>query len=112
MPKGQHKYSGEQKVEIVERMHREHLGIVETAQMYGIYHKRIFDWERIYLQEGKEGLLLERRGRPKTPRKTDFTPEQENDLLAQVQQLRMENEYLKKLNALILKEEQKNRKRK
>lgn len=112
MPKGQHKYSGEQKVEIIERMHKEHLGIMETAELYGIYHKRICDWERIYLQDGREGLLMERRGHPKTPQKVGFSPEQEKDLLAEVQQLRMENEYLKKLNALVLKEEQQNRKRK
>ena len=85
---------------------------METAELYGIYHKRICDWERIYLQDGREGLLMERRGRSKTPQKVGFSPEQETDLLAEVQQLRMENEYLKKLNALVLKEEQQNRKRK
>ena len=118
MPKGQHKYTGEQKVEIIERMHKEHLGIVETAKLYGIYHQRICDWERIYIAEGKEALLVERRGRAcaasgvQKGQKPQLSAGQEKSLLEENQQLRMEIEYLKKLNALVLKEEQQNRKRK
>ena len=55
------------------------------------------DWERIYLEEGKEALLEERR---------------EEDLIAENQRLRMENDYLKKLNALVLEEERQNKKHK
>ena len=36
----------------------------------------------------------------------------EEDLIAEVQRLRMENEYLKKLRALVLEEERQNRKHK
>ena len=112
MPKGQRKYDGEQKVEIIERMHKEHLGIRETGELYGIYHKRICDWERIYMTEGADALRKERRGCKSTGRSATLTKEQEKDLLAENQQLRMEVDYLKKLNALVLKEEQQNRKRK
>lgn len=112
MPKGQRKYDGEQKVAIIERMHREHLGIMETAELYGIYHKRICDWERIYITEGADALRQERRGRKSTGRAAKLTKEQEKDLLAENQHLRMEIDYLKKLNALVLKEKQQNRKRK
>ncbi|MBS7360208.1 MAG: helix-turn-helix domain-containing protein [Oscillospiraceae bacterium] len=74
-------------------------------------------WERIYLEEGAEGLMKERRGRackasgsnkgrpPKLERKV------EEDLIAENQRLRMEIEYLKKLSALVLADEQKNGKR-
>ena len=118
MPKGRRKYTGKEKVEIIERMHKEHLGIKETAELYGIYHQRICDWERIYLTEGKEALLAERRGRASAAsgvqkgRKAQLSAAQEKSILAENQQLRMENEYLKKLRALILEEEVQNRKRK
>ena len=74
-------------------------------------------WERIFLEEGAEGLMKERRGRackasgtrkgrpPKLDRKV------EEDLIAENQRLRMEIEYLKKLSALVLAEEQKNGKK-
>ena len=35
------------------------------------------------------------------PKKKILNPETEEDLIAEVQRLRMENEYLKKLNALV-----------
>ena len=35
------------------------------------------------------------------PRKKKLSEDNEKDLIAEVQQLRMENEYLKKLNALV-----------
>lgn len=41
----------------------------------------------------------------KKPRKPKKNVNENEDLLAEVQRLRMENEYLKKLNALIQKRE-------
>ena len=35
----------------------------ETARQFGTDDKRIASWERIYLEEGPEGLYIERRGR-------------------------------------------------
>ena len=69
--------------------------------------KTIAKWERIYLEEGEDGLRIERRGRscsaggkvknipPKLNKKV------EEDLIGEVQRLRAENAYLKKLNALV-----------
>ena len=79
--------------------------------------RQIQRWERIFLEEGAEGLMKERRGRackasgankgrpPKLDRKV------EEDLIAENQRLRMEIEYLKKLSALVLAEEQENGKK-
>jgi hypothetical protein len=39
-------------------------------------------------------------------------PEIEKDLIAEVQRLRAENAYLKKLNALVLEEERQSKRRK
>lgn len=110
MSKGQRKYDGEEKVAIIERMHKEGLGIKETAGIYGVAHQRICDWEHIYIAEGADMLRQERRGRKSTGRPVKLSKQVERDLLTENQKLRMEIDYLKKLNALVSKEEPQNRK--
>ena len=66
---------------------------------------RIQSWERIYLEEGPEGLAVERRGRKSTGRPKKLPSKVEEDLLTEVQRLRAENAYLKNLQALVLEEE-------
>lgn len=81
------------------------------------FTKQIQRWERIFLEEGAEGLMKERRGRAckasvtnkGRPPKLDKNVEE--DLIAENQRLRMEIEYLKKLSALVLAEEQKSGKK-
>ena len=122
----QKKYSTEFKIGVIMDMREHHLGYRETARKHfdaksrseeERYKDSIRRWERIFLEEGAEGLMKERRGRackasgsnkerpPKLDRKV------EEDLIAENQRLRMEIEYLKKLSALVLAEEQKNGKR-
>ena len=93
---------------------REKLSYRETAREYGIAnHKAVARWERIYLEEGPEGLYVERRGRGGKGRPPKgLRPEVEEDLLAEVQRLRAENAYLKKLNALVAERVRQERKRK
>ena len=67
--------------------------------------------ERIYLEEGPEGLAVERRGRGSTGRPKKLPSKVEEDLLAEVQRLRTENAYLKNLQALVLEEERRQRKK-
>ena len=115
MPKGQRKhfYSGDFKLEVIETMEREHLSLSEAARRFRVPdHTIVARWERHYLTEGKQGLYIERRGNPKVARETKMPDETRKDLISEIQQLRMENEYLKKLNALVLKEEQQNKKHK
>ena len=104
MPKGQpnKRYTPEFKIKVVETMHREKLSYRETARQFDICdHDRVAAWERIYLEEGSEGLYIERRGRKSTGRPPKIKKEVEEDLIAEVQRLRAENAYLKKLNALV-----------
>ena len=69
-------------------------------------------WERIYLEEGPEGFAIERRGRSSKGRPPKQLPKQvEEDLLAEVQRLRAENDYLKNLQALVLEDERRQRKK-
>ena len=110
MPKGKphKKYTAEFKKHVIETMQEENLSYRETARQFEINdHKRIMAWERIYLTEGPEGFLVERRGRGsgKVPK------EVEEDLLAEVQRLRAENDYLKNLQALVLENERRRRKK-
>ena len=120
MPKGipQKKYSGEFKIKVVETMRAEHLSCPEAAKRFGVQSKtQVARWERIYLEEGKEALLLERRGRACAASGTQkgrkpLDKQVEEDLIAENQRLRMEIDYLKKLRALVLEEERQNKKHK
>ena len=104
---------------------REHrLGYRETARKYNLTvtsessaANMVQRWERIFLEEGAEGLMKERRGRAckasgsNKGRPPKLDRQVEEDLIAENQRLRMEIEYLKKLSALVLADEQKNGKR-
>ena len=118
-------YSAEFKICVIMDMREHHLGYNETVRKYWDvkqgqehnYHKQVQRWERIFLEEGAEGLMKERRGKAcaasgtRKGRPPKLDPKVEEDLIAENQRLRMEIEYLKKLSALVLAEEQKSGKR-
>lgn len=115
MPKGvpKKRYTGEFKQMVVEDMIHNKLSYRETGLKYDITaHGIPQKWERIYLEEGAEGLYVERRGRAckaggsAKGRKSKLEKSKEEDLIAEVQRLRIENDYLKKLNALVQSERQ------
>ena len=98
-------YDGNFKQNVIEYMHNNHLSATETANYFRLAGADVvLKWERIYYEEGPQGLYIERRGRSKNmsfkPKK-ELSKEVEEDLIAENQRLRMENEYLKKLNALV-----------
>ena len=99
-------YSGDFKKNVVEYMHRNHLSCQETAIHFNLAGDYVVSkWERIYYEEGPQCLYIERRGRSKNmsskPKKKKLDKDVEYDLIAENHRLRMENEYLKKLNALV-----------
>ena len=97
---------------VIETMMEEKLSYSETARRFEINdHKQIMAWERIYLTEGPEGFAIERRGRSSTGRPKKLPKEVEEDLLAEVQRLRAENAYLKNLQALVLENERRQRRK-
>ena len=113
-------YSPEFKINVIMDMREHRLGYRETMRKYFPHLKEnCFDflkkWERIYLEEGAEGLMKERRGKSNTGGKRGRPPKLdkkvEEDLIAENQRLRMEIEYLKKLDALVRKREQEEQKK-
>ena len=107
------RYSGDFKQQVVETMINERLGYTETASRFDIRSKtQVRSWERIYLEEGPQGLYIEKRGLGSKERPPKLDKKVEEDLIAEVQRLRAENDYLKKLNALVIEEERRNRRRK
>ena len=104
--KNRRTYDGNFKQYVVEFMHNNHLSLAETCIHFNLgNHNIVGKWERIYYEEGPQGLYIERRGRSRKmsskPKKKKISKENEEDLIEEVQRLRMENEYLKKLNALV-----------
>ena len=76
-------------------MLKEKLSYRETARRFEVNdHHRIQDWERIYLAECLEGFAVERRGGSRIRRPKELPKQVEEALLAEVQRLRAENEYL------------------
>jgi transposase len=105
-------YTGEFKQHVVEYMHENHLSIFETATLFGIPNDTtVGRWEHIYCEEGPQALYRDNRGRKRDmsfdkPKKEKTNKEKLNtttqeDLISEIERLRMENAYLKKLNALV-----------
>ena len=102
------KYSAEFKIRVIMDMRENRLGYRETARKYDLVRQSeasaasmLHRWERIFLEEGAEGLMKERRGRAcstsgtKKGRAPKLDKNIEEDLIAENQRLRMEIEYLK-----------------
>ena len=118
-------YSPGFKMCVIMDMRDHHLSYSETVRKYWEvdsgkeknHINQIQRWERIFLEEGAEGLMKERRGRASKAsgcnkgRPPKLDKKIEEDLIAENQRLRMEIEYIKKLSALVLADEQKNGKR-
>lgn len=82
MPKGKanKRYTPEFKIKVVETMGREKLSYCEAARQFEISdHKIVARWERIYLEEGPDGLRIKRRGRKSTGQSPKLEKKVEED---------------------------------
>ena len=103
-------YSATFKLSVLQHMWAQSLSYSETASLFDIRsHAMVGQWERRYHDGGIDALTSRPRGRPKTmpvprtplPPSPDDQTRTRDDLLAELNYLRMENAYLKKLEALI-----------
>jgi transposase len=110
MSKKRSQYSAEFKLSVLQHMWDNQLSIIQTAAKFDIrHHGAVSIWERVYRDGGVEALAPRPRGKPKpmatTIPKPDSPPDDDKrsreELLAEVNQLRMELAYLKKLDALV-----------
>ena len=120
----QHKYSPEFKLSVIMDMRENGLSYSDTVRKYALGdtdmggpRQMVKCWERTYLEKGFEGLAIERRGwatkmdnpnigRPKKKVKIEKdSPNELEQLRERVYYLEAENEYLKKLDALIREKE-------
>ena len=120
----QKKYRAEFRIGVIMDMREHRLSYHKTVRKHelgndqtGGARSMLQRWERIFLEEGAEGLMKERRGRAckasgtRKGRPPKLDKKIEEDLIAENQRLRMEIDYLKKLSALVLAEERKNGKK-
>ena len=109
-------YTGDFKKFVVEYMINTKSSARHTAAYFNIpSHTSISNWMRIHEKNGAEALFVENRGasgkmKSTNTIKTKKVKKEEKDLLAEVEYLRMENAYLKKLNALVQEREKSDQK--
>jgi transposase len=106
----QSEYSAAFKLSVLQHMWDNQLSMLQTAVKFDIRdHGMVGRWEHAYREGGVEALAPRPRGRPKSMATSVPTPDSPPDddkrsreeLLAEVNQLRMEVAYLKKLEALV-----------
>ena len=106
-----HAYSwtANQKYEALKYMHENKLSFIETGILLGISDSTIWQWERRYLEDGISGLENKKKGRKPRVLKPKPPKTREEELLERIEDLEIENAYLKKLNALVAEREKRER---
>ena len=102
-------FSGEFKLKVLNYQQEHHLSDLQTALIFGITNQgTICAWRKKYITGGTEALFQKQGRRSKMPKKSLIPnkPRVEWTKDEELAYLRMENEYLKKLNALIQEDKQ------
>lgn len=101
-------YSGDFKLTVVRYMRENHLSLFEAAVKFGISNESVvLAWNRLYESEGAPALYRDNRGKMKKSRKykqstgAKSVKSDKDSLLEELEYLRAENAYLKKLRALV-----------
>lgn len=108
------RYDGNFRLQVVRTQKAESLSLLQACLRFNVPNEAtVLTWVRIYDSKGPEGLMAIRKGRPITmPRKPKKPLTREEQLLEELADLKAENAYLKKLQALIQSENAKEEKRK
>jgi transposase len=104
-------YSAEFKLSVLSRMKKDRLSYREAEAIFNLRGcGTISRWERLYHEQGLDGLKPKPKGRPKMmkpklpvpdPQKTIDDTRSRKDLVDEIEYLRAEVAYLKKLEALM-----------
>ena len=107
------RYDPEFKLEVLRRMSKESLSCSQAAALFNVRRlNQVADWWRLYSAHGELALQPGWKGEQTTMKKTPRQRDEKDapayddqrsreELLRDVQQLRMENAYLKKAQALV-----------
>jgi transposase len=99
-------FTADQKYRVLEYMHENHLSCRETGIQFGISgSSTVWQWEQRYREKGIMGLENKKKGRKPSKPKPKPPKTRGEELLEENLYLRAENEYLKKLNALVAERE-------
>ena len=117
-PKKNKIYSLEFKWQVIHSISEQKLSLHEACLKFNIPSASvIIKWKKDFATFGIDGLYLKPKGRPKTmstskgrPKKSKQPLTREEELLLEIERLRCENALLKKFNALIQAEEEKQKK--
>ena len=104
-----YRWTAKQKFEVLKYMHEKQISFLETSVLFGIRDSTIWNWEKKYLENGIEGLENKKKGRKPRIVKPKLPKTREEELLERIEDLEIENEYLKKLNALVAEREKRER---
>ena len=110
-------YSGDFKISVIKYIEENYCSAAEAAAIFNIpSDSTVLTWIRLYYKKGRISLYEDKRGKyrmekvksnkPKKVKKQSSEVSQDNyikKLLEELEDLRMENEYLKKLKALTQK---------
>jgi transposase len=98
-------YSLEYKLDVLKYMNENGTSIFETAAIFNLpSDSTLRQWQNLLESHGVDALKSKKKGRPRMKKDTKKTMPIEGSveaLQAEVERLRMENAYLKKLNALV-----------
>lgn len=114
-------YSGEFKQSAVEEVIIDGCGLRETARKYEVTHKMVWYWIHVYMEKGAGALYKVQKSNDKIINTKPILPANKpskskiektkvsnaipSEILDELNKLRMENAYLKKLNALAREKE-------
>ncbi|PLR82298.1 IS3 family transposase [Bacillus canaveralius] len=101
-------YSAQFKIDVLNYMNETGTSLLETAAIFNISAPTtILQWQKVLEEQGTDALHSKKRGRPsmkKDPKKKQPVEGSPEALLAEIERLRMENAYFKKVECLSSKQ--------
>jgi transposase len=101
-------YTEQYKLDVLNYMYNDGTSPNETAAIYNVSPSLIKNWRIQFEAEGIGALISKKKGRPAMKKETKTSTANEGslkELQTELERLRMENAYLKKLNALVQNKE-------